>query len=62
MGIQIADVRQVKLGSIPVVGTPTLLLLDPYGKVLKKWNGKLIASEEETVWKSLGCTGPEKCS
>ena len=60
--IQISDVQQHALTSIPVVGTPTLLLLDSSGKVVQKWRGRLGPTEEETVWQSLGCRSPENCS
>jgi hypothetical protein len=51
--IGITDVRTMDLTSIHVAGTPTLLLLNPSGKVLQKWDGKLTAEGEKSVWKSL---------
>src|SRR5207248_10487594 len=60
--IPISDVQQVAFGTIPIAGTPTLLLLDPSGTVMKKWIGKLRSDEEETVWKTLGCAAAGQCS
>ncbi len=60
-GIRFGVVSQ-NLGSIPIAGTPTLLLVDQRGKVTKKWSGRLPADGEASVWKSLDCRGPEDCS
>lgn len=45
--IDIGDVRQSGLSTIPVAGTQTLLLLNQSGKVEAKWAGKIEPNQRE---------------
>jgi len=49
MGVQIEDVRQGSLGSLNVRGTPTVVLINDKGKVIKSWVGKLSTEREKEV-------------
>lgn len=53
LDVQINDVRQSSLGSLHVRGTPTLILVDSNGKVIKSWVGKLPDGGEKEVLSSL---------
>jgi|SRR5688572_14198835 len=57
IGVQVDEVMQASLNSIDVSGTPTLLLVDREGKILRKWIGKLPPVEETEVLLALGATG-----
>ena len=48
-GVKVDDVRQVKLDSIGVNGTPTLLLVNAGGTVIDEWQGKLALDQQEQV-------------
>jgi hypothetical protein len=61
LGVGIEDVREQNLASIPIGGTPTLLLVDARGRVTQSWVGKLTPESEAKVLESLGCKGPS-CS
>jgi thioredoxin-related protein len=47
--IAIEDVHHQEFRDISVDGTPTLILLDDSGKVLKSWIGVLDKKAEESV-------------
>lgn len=53
MDVQIDDVRQLSLSSLHVRGTPTLILVDSNGKVIKSWVGKLPDVGEKELLSSL---------
>lgn len=53
LNVQIDDVRQSSLSSVHVRGTPTLILVDGNGKVIKSWVGKLPEVGEKEVLSSL---------
>ena len=53
LDVQIDDVRQVSLGSLHVRGTPTLILVDSSGKVIRTWVGKLPEADEKELLNSL---------
>jgi 3-mercaptopyruvate sulfurtransferase SseA len=44
----------MELGGLSVFATPTLLLLDPEGRIKKVWTGMLSPDGEAEVFKSLG--------
>ena len=46
LGVPVDEVRQASLSSIPVRGTPTLLLVDGKGVVKEVWVGKLPSDKE----------------
>ncbi len=48
-GVQVDDVKQATLSVIGVSGTPTLLLVDNFGKVADVWQGKLQPEQEGDV-------------
>ncbi len=47
--ISVDEVRQASLNSIKVRGTPTLLLVDNGGVVVRSWVGKLPPDKEKEV-------------
>jgi hypothetical protein len=53
IGVTISDIREAKLGTIKVRGTPTLLLVSNTGVVQKAWIGKLRAEGESEVLRSF---------
>ena len=55
LGVPIKDVRQAELSSIPVRGTPTLILVDNKGVVTSSWVGKLPSDKEGEVLSKLQC-------
>lgn len=55
LGVPIKDVKQAQLSSIPVRGTPTLVLVDSKGVVTDAWVGKLPADKEAEVISKLQC-------
>jgi thioredoxin-related protein len=55
LGVPIKDVKQAELSSIPVRGTPTLVLVDSKGVVTDAWIGKLPADKEAEVISKLQC-------
>jgi thioredoxin-related protein len=52
-GVEIQEVKQAKLDSIDVRGTPTLILVNDKGEVQNSWIGKLSAQKEQEVQDSL---------
>lgn len=58
--VQVGEVRQAAFGSIPIAGTPTVMLVDNQGKVRNVWTGKLPPPGEAEVMKQIGCK--ESCS
>ena len=58
-GVQVDEVRQVKLDSIGINGTPTLLLVDETGKVAEVWQGKLPPEQEAEVLAVLKMGAPQ---
>lgn len=59
LSVPISDVEQASLGSLGVRGTPTLILVDRNGAVLKSWVGELKPERQEEVLKSIKC---DSCS
>lgn len=55
LDVPIADVRQVAFNTIPIGGTPTILLVDSRGVVERTWLGKLTPEGESEVLKEAGC-------
>lgn len=49
LAVPIGDIRQARFGSVPITGTPTILLVNANGTVEKAWFGKLISSDESEV-------------
>ena len=49
LNVQINEVRQAGLNELGVKGTPTLILVNRKGKVMRSWAGKLPAQEEKEV-------------
>jgi len=62
LGVNISDVRQVSLPTIPISGTPTLLLVNGKGKVTRTWQGKLSPTQQTEVFESIGCNKIGQCS
>lgn len=54
LGIGITDIQQHELSSIPVAGTPTLLLVDRQGRLIQKWRGKLKPQHQADILQRLG--------
>ncbi|HEX8091375.1 MAG TPA: hypothetical protein VF762_21150 [Blastocatellia bacterium] len=55
LGVPLKDVKQAELSSIPVAGTPTLILVDSKGVVTDAWVGKLPSDKEAEVISKLQC-------
>jgi thiol-disulfide isomerase/thioredoxin len=53
LGVPIEDVRQAQLDALGVSGTPTLILIDDKGVVMKSWVGKLSGDREAEVLDQL---------
>ena len=53
LGLNDLDVRQASLESLPVNGTPTLMLVDNNGQITNSWIGKLSTNKEIEVLKKL---------
>jgi hypothetical protein len=53
LGVAVDEVKQTPLGSIDVSGTPTILLINQDGAVIKTWIGKLPQDQQEEVLKLL---------
>lgn len=53
LNVQIGEVRQLPLNSIHVRGTPTLILVNNSGTVIKSWVGKLPEQEEKELLSTL---------
>ena len=53
LGVAIEEVKQAKLDSIGVPGTPTLILVNDQGVVMTSWVGKLSADDEAKVLRRL---------
>jgi len=58
LGVAIEEVKQAKLDSIGVHGTPTLILVDNQGVVMASWVGKLSADGEADVLRRLQAKAP----
>jgi hypothetical protein len=54
--VPITDVRQGKPPSLPIRGTPTLLLVDRDGIVRKVWAGQLSPEGERDVIETVAAT------
>ncbi len=52
-GVKVDGVVQLDFNQTKVAGTPTVMLVDNKGKVLKVWVGKLDSSGQDQVLKSL---------
>lgn len=61
LGVNVADVRQVALDSLGVVGTPTLILVNKQGVVINSWRGQLPPFKEEEVLNQLKCGTARQC-
>ena len=53
LNVTVDDIKQARLSSFGVKGTPTLILVDGSGVVKNSWLGKLDADEETEVVNSL---------
>lgn len=53
INVPVQDVRQAPPKALGVSGTPTLILVDDRGVVLKSWVGKLPAEQEAEVLKKV---------
>lgn len=53
LGVPIERIAQIKLNTIGVSGTPSLLLVNKSGSVTKAWVGRLSGVQEEEVLSSL---------
>jgi hypothetical protein len=62
LGIAFADVRQVPLDSLGVLGTPTLILVNKEGVVTNAWRGQLPSNKEDEVLSQLKCGTERQCS
>ena len=49
LGVTVDEIRQAPLSSINVRGTPTLMLVNSDGVVIKTWIGMLAAEQQEEV-------------
>jgi len=49
LGVKVDEIRQAPLSSINVRGTPTLMLVNSDGVVIKTWIGMLAAEQQEEV-------------
>lgn len=57
-GISADEVREARLGAVGIVGTPTLILVDETGTILKSWVGKLPEDKEAEVLSQLQASAP----
>jgi len=62
LGLSLGDIRQAKLNSLGVSGTPTLLLVDHTGRIKSLWVGKLPPESETRVLKLLGVDNTDRDS
>jgi rhodanese-related sulfurtransferase len=53
-GIPASEVIQIRLKSLDLQGTPTLLLLNRHGKIIAKWVGELSAPVEDYIISVIG--------
>lgn len=53
-GVEVREVIQARPGSLGVAGTPTLILVNKSGSVIKSWVGRLPEGEESEVMAHLG--------
>jgi thioredoxin-related protein len=49
LNVPVQDVRQSQLDDLGVSGTPTLILVDNHGTVIKSWLGQLPTEKEKEV-------------
>jgi hypothetical protein len=49
LGVTVDEIRQAPLSSISVRGTPTLMLVNSDGVVIKIWTGMLAEEQQEEV-------------
>ena len=62
LGVSVANVRQVSLEELGVIGTPTLILVNQEGVVTKAWRGQLPSNKEDEVLNQLKCGTDLQCS
>jgi hypothetical protein len=62
LGVSVADVRQMTLEDLGVIGTPTLILVNKEGVVTNSWRGQLPSNKEGEVLKQLKCGTDRQCS
>jgi len=53
LGVTVDDVKQARLDSIGVIGTPTLIMADAAGAVADSWRGRLPSEKESEVLSRL---------
>jgi hypothetical protein len=53
LGVVVDEVKQFRLDSMGVEGTPTLLMANSSGKVVDSWRGRLSAEKEADVLNRL---------
>jgi len=54
LGIDIREVYRVSFGTLGIAGTPTLILLDPSGRIKSLWEGALSSKTQSEVFSKLG--------
>ena len=62
LGVSVADVRQVSLDDLGVIGTPTLILVNKEGVITNAWRGQLPSNKEDEVLNQLKCGNDRQCS
>lgn len=62
LGVSIADVKQMRLDVLGVVGTPTLILVNREGVVINAWRGQLSSDKEAEVFSQLKCRTGQQCT
>jgi len=62
LGVSIADVRQLRLDSLGVLGTPTLIMVNREGVVISAWRGQLSPDKEDEVFNQLKCGASQRCT
>jgi hypothetical protein len=53
LGVEVDDIKQLGLSSIDVRGTPTILLVDQKGVIIKTSTGKLPQDQQDDVIRRL---------
>ena len=62
LGVSVADVRQVSLDDLGVIGTPTLIIVNKEGVVTNAWRGQIPSNKEDEVLNRLKCGNDRQCS
>ncbi len=62
LGVSVADIREVSLDDLGVIGTPTLILVNKEGFVTNSWRGQLPPNKEDEVLAQMKCGTGRQCS